>query len=87
MICKETKTTEIRTKQLKEAVYGKVIPFIHEVRGTCQTGNKLQELEKMYLKYLSQYDIHIESHVTRFGENLIERAPCLEKEKSQRNYM
>ena len=32
-------------------------------------------------EYLSQYDIHIESHVARFGENLIERAPCLELRK------
>ena len=76
--CKETKTTEIRTEQLKEAAY-KVIAFIHEVRGTCQTGIELQELEK--IEYLSQYDIHIESHVARFGENLIERAPCLELRK------
>ena len=37
-ICKETKTTEITTEQLKEAAYDKVIAFIHEVRGTCQTG-------------------------------------------------
>ena len=80
-ICKETKTTEIRTEQLKEATYGKVIAFIHEVRGACQTGIELQELEKMYLEYLYQYDIHIESHVTRFGENLIKKAPCLEIRK------
>ena len=35
----------------------------------------LHELENMYLDYLSKYGILIESHITRFGENLIERPP------------
>ena len=34
----------------------------------------LHELENIYLDYLSEHDILIESHITRFGENLIERA-------------
>ena len=35
----------------------------------------LHELENIYLDYLSEYEILIESQITRFGENLIERAP------------
>ena len=48
---------------------------------TCETEIELQELEKMYLEYLFQYDIHIESHITRFDQNLIERVPSLETRK------
>ena len=32
------------------------------------------KLENIYLDYLSEYEIFIESHITRFSENLIERA-------------
>ena len=35
----------------------------------------------MYLEYLSQYEIIIESHVTRFGENLIQRTSNFEIRK------
>ena len=29
-----------------------------------------KELESMSIAYLSEYDIHFDRHVTRFGENL-----------------
>ena len=35
----------------------------------------LHELENIYLDYLSEYEILIESHIAQFGEKLIERAP------------
>ena len=38
----------------------------------AKEGFDLHELENMYLDYLSEYEILIESHITRFGENLIE---------------
>ena len=38
----------------------------------AKEGFDLHELENMYLDYLSEYGILIESHITRFGENLIE---------------
>ena len=38
-------------------------------------GFDLHGLENIYLDHLSGYEIFIESHITRFGENLIERAP------------
>ena len=37
-------------------------------------GFDLHELENIYLDYLSEYKIFIASHITRFGENLIESA-------------
>ena len=33
------------------------------------------KLENIYLDYLSEYEILIESHIIQFSENLIERAP------------
>ena len=47
----------------------------------------LHELENIYLDCLSEYKIFIESHITRFGENLIERAPeyeVIKHDKKQR---
>ena len=41
----------------------------------AKEGFDLHELENIYLDYLSEYEIFIESHTIRFGENLIERAP------------
>ena len=41
-------------------------------------GFEIHELENMYLDYLSQYSIHLSSHITRFSEELIERAPTYE---------
>ena len=35
----------------------------------------LHELENIYLDYLSEYEILIESHIAQFREKLIERAP------------
>ena len=33
------------------------------------------ELQNIYLDYSSEYEIFIESHITRFGEKLMEIAP------------
>ena len=41
----------------------------------AKEGFDLHELENIYLHCSSEYDILIESHITGFGENLIERAP------------
>ena len=53
----------------------------------AKEGFDLHELENMYLDYLSEYEILIESHITRFGEKLIERAPeyeVIKMDKKQR---
>ena len=39
----------------------------------AKEGFDLHELEDIYLDYLSEYEILIESHITRFGDNLIEK--------------
>ena len=47
----------------------------------------LHEFENIYLDYLSEYEILIESHITQFGENLTERAPeyeVIKMDKKQR---
>ena len=41
----------------------------------AKEGFDLHELENIYLDYLSEYEIFIDSHIARFGENLIERVP------------
>ena len=53
-----------------------MIAFINETLPSVdKEGFNLHELENIYLDYLSEYEILIESHITRLGENLIERAP------------
>ena len=54
-------------------------------RDTPSSGFILQDLEFMYLEYLSQYGIQLESHVTRFGNNLTQRARNLEIRKVVNN--
>ena len=51
--------------------------FINEtLPSDAKEGFDLHELENnIYLDYLSEYEILIDSNITRFGENLIERAP------------
>ena len=52
---------------------------------TPSSGFILQDLEFMYLEYHSQYGIQLESHVTRFGDNLTPFAPNLETRKVVNN--
>ena len=55
----------------------------------AKEGFDLHELENIYLDYLSEYEIFIESHTIRFGENLIERAPeyeVIKHDKKQRAF-
>ena len=47
----------------------------------------LRELENIYLDYLSEYEIFMESHITRFGENLIKRAPKYEVMKHDKKQL
>ena len=53
----------------------------------AKEGFHLHELESIFLDYLSEYEIFIESDITRFGENLIERTPeyeVINHDKKQR---
>ena len=70
---KEECKGKIYTDHAKAAAWDKVIAFMNEtVLLVAKEGFDLHELESMYLDYLSEYEILIESHITRFGENLIE---------------
>ena len=78
-VCKESEKAGIDIEQYKDAAYDKVIAYIYEMqKDTPWSGFILQDLEFMYLEYLSQYGIQLESHVTRFGNNLTQRAPNLD---------
>ena len=58
----------------KAAAWDKVIVFMNETfPSVAKEGFDLHELEDIYLDYLSEYEILIESHITRFGDNLIEK--------------
>ena len=61
--------------------------FMNETLPSVTKGLDLHELEKMYLDYLSEFEILIESRTTRFGENLTERASeyeVIKMDKKQR---
>ena len=69
-------TGKIDTDHAKAAAWNQVVAFMNEpLPSVAKEGFDLHELENMYLDYLSEYEILTESHITRFGENLIERAP------------
>ena len=73
---KENVSEKIDTDHAKAAVWDKGIAFMKEaLPSIAKEGFDLYELEKIYLDYLSEYEILIESHITGFGENLIEKAP------------
>ena len=77
----ENEKGDIDIEQYKEAAFDKVIAYIHGNLAEYASGFVLKELESIYLDYLSNYDIQIDSHVTRFGYHLCERAPNLEIRK------
>ena len=54
----------------------------------AQNGFDIHEFENMYLEYLSKYGVFIGKHVTRFGQEFLERAPNYEiiKEGETRVY-
>ena len=85
---KEEWKGKIDTDHAKAAAWDKVIAVMNEtLPSVAKEGFDLLELENMYLDYLSEFEILIESHITRFGENLIERAPeyeVIKMDKKQR---
>ena len=44
----------------------------------AQNGFDIHEFENMYPEYLSKYGVFIGKHVTRFGQEFLERAPNYE---------
>ena len=50
----------------------------------AKEGFDLYELENICLDYLSEYEILIESHITGFSENLIEKTPEYEVIKTDK---
>ena len=65
--------------QIRAAAWDKVIAFMTESpQSEAEKGFNLHELEQIYLEYLARYDVVISGHVTRFGKELIERAPHFE---------
>ena len=73
---KEEFKTKIDIDNVKVAAWEKVIAFMNKtLPSVAKEGFDLHGLENIYLYYLSEYEIFIESHITRFGEHLIERAP------------
>ena len=67
---KEECKGKIGIDHVKAAAWDKVIAFMIETF----EGFDLHDLENIYLDYLSEYEIFVESHITRFSEKLIERA-------------
>ena len=60
---------------VRAAAWDKVVAFMNgTLPSFAKEGFDLHELENIYLDYLSEYKIFIASHITRFGENLIESA-------------
>jgi len=72
----------IDTKRVKAAAWDKVIAYMHETE-SAEKGFDIHELEDIYLDFLSQYDMNIGGNVTRFGKELIERAPNYEMIKDR----
>ena len=69
--------------QIKEAAWDKVIAYINEnYSANSENGFEIHELEAMYLEYLSNYEICITSHITRFIDELASRAPNFEIRKT-----
>ena len=76
---KEACKGKIDIDHVKTAASDKVTAFMNEtLLSAAKEGFDLHELENIHLNYLSEYNIFIESHITRFGENLIERTPKYE---------
>ena len=76
---------KIDTNHAKAAAWDKVIAFMNEALPLIsKEGFDLYELENMCLDYLSEYEILIESHITRFSENLIEKTPEYEVIKTDK---
>ena len=73
---KEECKGKINIDHAKAAVWDKAIAFMNKtLPSVAKEGFDSHKLENMYLDYLSEYETSIESHITRFSENLIERAP------------
>ena len=74
---KEECKRKIDIDHAKAAAWDQVIAFINEtLPSVAKEDFDLHELENnIYLDYLSEYEILIDSNITRFGENFIERAP------------
>ena len=71
----ETKTV-IDSEKVKEGAWDKVIAFMNESSiSDAANGFEIHDLENMYIDYLTDYDIHVVSHITRFSNELIKRAP------------
>ena len=85
---KEECKGKIDTDNAKAAAWDRVIAFMNEtLLSVAKESFDLHELENVYLDYLSEYEILIESHITQFGENLIERAQeyeVIKMDKKQR---
>ena len=70
---KEKCKGKIDIKYVKAAAWDKVIALINEtLPSVAKEGVDLHERGNICPYYLSAYEIFIESHITRFGENLIE---------------
>ena len=73
---KEECKGKINIDHAKAAVWDKAIAFMNKtLPSVAKEGFDSHKLENMYLDYLSEYETSLESHITRFSENLIERAP------------
>ena len=69
-------------KQTWAVAWDKVIAFMNETQDAeAQYGFEMDELEDIYLEYLSKHGVFLHMHVTRFFQELLERAPNYEKIK------
>ena len=67
---------KIDIDHVRAAAWDKGIAFMNKtLQSVAKESFDLHVLEIIYLDYLSEYEIFIKSHITRFRENLIERAP------------
>ena len=73
----ERKQGGIDVQQVKAAAWDKVVAFMDEAEDD-EDGFDMHDLQDMYLDFLSNYNIEIGGNVTRFGQDLIERAPNYE---------
>ena len=73
---KQKEECKVKTdiNHVRAVAWDKVITLMNgTLPSVAKEGFDLHELENIYFDYLSEYKIFIASHITRFGENLIER--------------
>ena len=78
----EEKQWGLGIPQIRAAAWDKVVAFIDEAEDNSD-GIDIHDLQDMYLDFFAKYSIEICGNVTRFGRDLLEKAPNYEIIKDQ----